>query len=202
LFIVAISRFFRLNDYRPLYGRVRPALSANDFWYTGEWMQTGLRCRIWRRLTFAVALLAALVSAGCATTPAGSGAPLPDEARLQARLREFHEAMGRNEIEKVYALSSPTIRKQMTFTDFKKDMRWDKVGGRSPVLEMQAGLGKNCGCTDMGGFQRCVLIVNVAVSGAGRSSATERPLEMWEHVDGDWYWGYSGPDSRGRCPGM
>ncbi len=164
-------------------------------------MRTYLQYGIYRGLTLAVVLLTVLVTAGCSTAPARSDATLPDEAKLQARLKEFHEAMGHNEIEKVYAMSSPNIRKAMTIVDFKKDMRWDKIGAKSPVLEMQADLGKNCGCTDMGGFQHCVLIVKVAVSGAGRSPAIERPLEMWEYMNGDWYWGYSGPDSRGRCPG-
>lgn len=152
-------------------------------------------------LMLAILLLAAFALAGCTTAPTRSDAPLPDEAKLLARLKEYHAALGHNEIEKVYALSSPNIRKRMTFVDFKKDMRWDTVGAKSPMLEMQAGLGKSCGCTDMGGFLRCVLIVDVAVSGAGRSPATERPLEMWEYVNGEWYWGYTGPDSRGRCPG-
>jgi hypothetical protein len=46
-----------------------------------------------------------------------------------------------------------------------------------------------------------VLIVDVTIEEAGSKIKKEQPLETWEFAGGEWYWGYLGTESRGRCPG-
>ncbi len=157
--------------------------------------------RIRTTLLIVTMLLAAFVAGACQTAPTKGGSTMPYETKLKARLREYHEAMGRKEIEKLYAMSSPTIRRSMSLDDYKKDLRWEQVGAKMAPMEVQADLGRGCNCVDMGGFMRCVLVVDVAINEAGKQPRTERPLEMWEYMGGEWYWGYTGPQSRGRCPG-
>jgi hypothetical protein len=130
---------------------------------------------------------------------AGAFTP-PDEARLRARLAEFHSALGANDVTRWYAMTTPTIREKMTFEQFKKDLRWDENASRRKKSVMTGDLGRVCSCVPMG-FIRCVLIVNVTTRDADGRVQKERPLETWEYGDGEWYWGYLGPESRGQCPG-
>ena len=128
---------------------------------------------------------------------AGEAVSLPDEARLLARIAEFHGALGANDIERWYAMSAPAIREKMTLEQFKKDMRWN---GNASQTKMTAVLDRACSCVPVQ-YLRCVLIVGVTAEGAGGKITRERPLETWEYGGGEWYWGYIGAESRGRCPG-
>ncbi len=65
---------------------------------------------------------------------------------------------------------------------------------------MSAALVRACSCTSMKAL-RCVLIVDVTIEEAGGKVMKDKPLEMWEYDGGEWYWGYIGANSRGRCPG-
>jgi hypothetical protein len=127
-------------------------------------------------------------------------ANVPDEARLRARLAEFHSALVANDIARWYAMTAPVVRDKMTFEQFKKDVRWDENAGRRKETRMTASLGRACSCTPMN-TTRCVLIVDVMIEDADGKIKKERPLEMWEYAGGEWYWGYMGAESRGRCPG-
>lgn len=125
---------------------------------------------------------------------------LPDETRLRARLQELHNAIGNNDIAAWYAMTSPTIRDKMTFDQFKNDLRWDQDASRRTRKTMRADLMKPCSCVQMQ-FIRCVVIADITVEESGKHPSRERPLEMWEFSEGEWYWGIMGHDSRGRCPG-
>jgi len=159
-----------------------------------------------RRLSAIVCLvLAGLVLSACgapmASRGAGDGAvTLPDAARLHARLADFHNALGANDIARWYAMTSPGIRDKMTFEQFKKDMRWDENAARRKETRMSASLGRACSCVSARDL-RCVLIVDVTIEEAGGKIKKEQPLETWEYAGGEWYWGYLGTESRGRCPG-
>ncbi len=149
--------------------------------------------------------LAGLLLSGCSaplvSREAGAGAvSLPDEARLRARITEFHHALGANDISKRYAMATPGIRDKMTFEEFKKDVRWDENAARRKESRMSATLERACRCTLMN-TMRCVLIVDVTIEEGGGGIKKEWPLEMWEYAGGEWYWGYMGAESRGRCPG-
>jgi hypothetical protein len=141
----------------------------------------------------------------CQTVKTSHGTPsevvtLPNEIRLRERVQEFHDALGNNDIAAWYAMTSPTIRERMTFEEFKKDFRWDENAAQRSKVNMRANLEKECGCVQFR-YLRCVLVINVKTNESGRNSKTEKPLEMWEYADGEWFWGYMGPDSRGKCPG-
>lgn len=129
--------------------------------------------------------------------PGGEAVSLPDEARLRTRLVEFHNALGANDIEHGYAMAAPAIREKMTLEQFKKDMRWN---GNAPRTKMTAVLGRACSCVPMQDL-RCVLIVDVTIEEDGGRVIKDTPLEMWEYDGSEWYWGYMGANSRGRCPG-
>ncbi len=81
-----------------------------------------------RIASVAIAVLVLMFLAACQTPgsikSSGPGTPaVPDEARLRARLTEFHNALGANDISKRYAMATPGIREKMSFEEFKKDMR-------------------------------------------------------------------------------
>ncbi len=144
-------------------------------------------------LLFAVVVL---LLGACQTILPQSG-ELPREDRLRERLQEFHHALGNNDIEKWYAMTSPVIRQKMTLDEFKKDLRWKEDRSKSKI---EGELLRNCSCVQMQ-LLRCVLVVGISVDLPGQPPLKERPLETWEFGDGEWYWGYMGPDLRGRCPG-
>jgi hypothetical protein len=145
-------------------------------------------------------LLAACQTPGPIKSSGMEKANVPDEARLRARLAEFHGALVANDIARWYAMTAPVVRDKMTFEQFKKDVRWDENAGRRKETRMTASLGRACSCTPMN-TTRCVLIVDVMIEDADGKIKKERPLEMWEYAGGEWYWGYMGAESRGRCPG-
>ena len=124
----------------------------------------------------------------------------PDEARLRARIVEFHDALAADDIARRYAMMTSGIRENMTVEEFKKDMRWDGNGAHRKERKMTAALSRACSCTPMKAL-RCVLIVDVIVEESGGRIIKEHPLEMWEYEGGEWYWGYIGAESRGLCPG-
>jgi hypothetical protein len=142
----------------------------------------------------------------CAAPPGPRGSAgeavvsLPDEARLRARIVEFHGALGANDISKRYAMATPAIRGKMTFEEFKKDLRWDENTSRRKKTRISAALARVCSCVQVKAI-RCVLIVDATVEEDGGKVIREKPLEMWEHDGGEWYWGTIGAESRGRCPG-
>ena len=88
----------------------------------------------------------------------------------------------------------------MSFEEFKKDLRWDENASRRKETRMSAALARACSCVQAKAL-RCVLIVDVTVEEDGGKVIREKPLEMWEHDGGEWYWGTIGAESRGRCPG-
>jgi len=144
--------------------------------------------------------LAACQTPGATKSTGPEKATVPDEARLHLRLAEFHNALGANDIARWYAMTEPAVRDKMTFEQFKKDMRWDENAGRRKEARMTASLGRACSCTPMR-TTRCLLIVDVTIEEADGKIKKERPLEMWEYAGGEWYWGYMGAESGGRCPG-
>lgn len=124
----------------------------------------------------------------------------PSEGRLRERVQDFHVILGNNDIATWYAMTTPTTRKKMTFDKFKQDLRWDDKKAARTKEPMQAELSRVCNCVDVGTI-RCVIIADVRISKPDGKTVQDRPLEMWEFADGEWYWGYIGAGSRGKCPG-
>ncbi len=149
---------------------------------------------------FVLGFLYACQTPGAITSSRPETVVVPDEARLRARLAEFHNALGANDISRRYAMAASGIRDRMTFEEFKKDLRWDENAARRKETKISASLARACSCAPMKAL-RCVLIVDITIEEAGGKVITEKPLEMWEYDGGEWYWGYIGADSRGRCPG-
>lgn len=116
------------------------------------------------------------------------------------RVSQFHDVLANNDIIMWYAMTTPTIRSKMTLEEFKKDFRWDENNAKRNKDKMRGELNRVCNCLDMG-YIRCVIIADVTIIRPDQQSTIERPLEMWEYGDGEWYWGYFGHDSRGLCPG-
>jgi hypothetical protein len=166
----------------------------------------GISSLNFHRTMSTVVIFLSLMSLAACQTPGSimnSGpekAAVPDEARLRARLTEFHNALGANDISKRYAMATTGIREKVTFEEFKKDLRRDENAARRKETRMSAALVRACSCTPMKAL-RCVLIVDVTIEEAGGKVITDMPLEMWEYDGGEWYWGYIGANSRGRCPG-
>jgi hypothetical protein len=137
-----------------------------------------------------IACITALFFLGACQGVKPTTVELPDETRLRARMQEFHNALGNNDIAAWYAMTSPTIRDKMTFDQFKKDLRWDEDASRRTRKTTRADLMKPCSCVQMQ-FIRCVVIADITIEEPGKNPSRERPLEMWEFADGEWYCGVS-----------
>ena len=126
---------------------------------------------------------------------------LPDELHLQTRIKQFHDALGNNDIATRYAMTSHVITRKMTLDQYKKDFRWDEKAVNKTKISVKAELGKTCSCEQQI-YLRCVLVINIGINEPGHDPKTESPLETWEYADGEWFWAYMGPDTKGRCPGQ
>lgn len=149
-------------------------------------------------VVLALALSASLLVACADVRPITTKAP--NEGRLRERISEFHNALGNNDIAARYAMTSPAIRERITLEQFKKNLRRDADSEPRSKSTMQAGLSKVCRCSDLR-FLRCVLVADISIIRPGKEPTRERPIETWDFADGEWYWGYMGPDIGGRCPG-
>jgi len=98
-------------------------------------------------------------------------------------------------------MTSPSIRKRMTLSDFKRDIRWDAVGSKRSPQNWQAEVGKLCSCRQDIAL-RCVVSVRLAVSDPEKGLVEDWPLETWEYTAEDWYLVYIGASTGGRCPGQ
>jgi hypothetical protein len=98
-------------------------------------------------------------------------------------------------------MTSPTITEKITFEKFKKGFRWDENAANRTKMNMQAELEKTCSCIQQR-YLRCVLVINIDINESGHNPKTENPLETWEYANGEWFWVYMGPDTRGKCPGQ
>jgi hypothetical protein len=124
---------------------------------------------------------------------------LPDDQRLRARLSEFHNALGDNDIVTWYNITAPAIRKRMTLDEFKQGFRWDDTKPRVRST-INAQLVKPCSCVKTG-LTRCVILVDINTTEPGKTPVNEKSLQSWDYFDGEWYWGYMGPGNKGGCPG-
>lgn len=149
--------------------------------------------------TYIILLMFLIFITGCAEVR-----PLtvntPNESRLRERVREFHVILGNNNIAAWYAMTTPTVTKKMTFEQFKQDFRWDEKSTARATERMEAELSRVCSCVEMG-YIRCVIIADVLTTKPDGKTVKDKPLEMWEFADGEWYWGYIGSSLRGKCPG-
>lgn len=152
-------------------------------------------------LALSILVMAAILLSACQgfKNPDGKAA-LTEEARLRARLKEFHTALGNNDLEKWYSMTTPAQRKNMTFEQFSSNLRRGDKKGSTDRQQIEAELSRVCSCVQVRDL-RCVVIVDLEISGRDKTLRKERPLEMWEFSDREWYMGYIGADSRGRCPG-
>ncbi len=150
---------------------------------------------------FVILISSLLMLCSCQTfTVSSKHVPLPSESRLGERIQEFYTALGNNDVASWYAMTSPAQRQRISFEQFKKNLRWDERAAAMKKSRIEAKLWRVCSCRQEINT-RCVLITELKTSVNGNGVETEKPLEMWEYSEGEWYWGYLGPDSQGRCPG-
>ncbi len=125
---------------------------------------------------------------------------LPAKLRLEYRIREFHKALGSNDIFTWYSMTSPYFQTRVSLEQFKKNLRWDENMVRRPQKDMKGELSRNCGCVQ-DRYLRCALIVDIMETEKNGFVKKENPLETWEYHEGEWFWAYMGPSAGGLCPG-
>jgi hypothetical protein len=109
---------------------------------------------------------------------------VPDEARLKIRIQELHAAVAANDAQTWYAMMPPYLRKTIKFEDFKTDMGLN----HSREEKMRLNFEKLCyPCTVIGERIRCG--VTAKAESKGRKALIS---ELWEYVDGEWYWAIFG----------
>lgn len=120
----------------------------------------------------------------------------PNKQRLIERSSMLNKAVLDKNLNTLYSISSPYnfMGERITFDRFKK--------GSYKAMFLRGSNAKftrDCGCLPMMLGEkkalRCVLLVNLK---QGRSSV----MEMWQYIDGEWYWGYlDHHETQGLCHG-
>ena len=111
---------------------------------------------------------------------------------------EFNKAIAENDIDTLYAITAPAITgDRIPFEQFK-DIYVPRFRSRGSEAE----LARDCGCQTLARtrtdqlFIRCVFVITIPFD-KRRASI----LEMWEYINGEWYWGFTDyHETQGRCP--
>ena len=129
----------------------------------------------------------------------------PNEDRLKSRVKDSYAATRIGDYKTRYEMINPHIRKKMAFEAFKKDMGVDRPQQKDEPKIVQGELEKICYCGDWAYESgphtlRCVFILRMTMEEAGGNQKVFRVLEMWEHLDGEWYHGYTDHHELEDCP--
>lgn len=171
-----------------------------------------LKCARWyhRLLGLLTITVAALTLIGCSTArEVNEGiyeqTSVPDRERLETRIQSFYTVVGERDLAVMYEMSAPYVRALMTLEDYRRDLGLDEAWTSKPRVKNTAKVEEVCGCA-RGVFEssgrtettRCVLLLNVTEQALTGESRKGRNLEMWEYVNGEWYFGYPGHGN--DCP--
>jgi tetratricopeptide (TPR) repeat protein len=129
----------------------------------------------------------------------------PNEDRLKRRVKDSYTATRKGDYKTRYEMMNPHIRKMMSFEAFKKDMGAERPQQKDEPKIVQGELEKICYCGDWAYKSgphplRCVFILRMTMEEAGGNQKVFRVLEMWEHLDGEWYYGYTDHHELEDCP--
>lgn len=133
-----------------------------------------------------------------------SGHSLPAENRLKDRIIQYHKALGARDSKAMYLMESPFIRSRMSFEEYKKDWHMDEKWSSAPHVDRSAEIENICYCGSVVLYGskafRCVMLLDITDMSPGGQRYAHKSLEMWEYVDGEWYFGYPGEGEQ-SCPG-
>lgn len=126
----------------------------------------------------------------------------PNEARLKTRVQDLYTGFRKGVYKTGYEMSIPHIRKKTSVEAFMKDI--DKPRQQDEPKIVQGELEKICYCGDWAYKDgphtlRCVFILRMTMEETG-GQKVYRVLEMWEHLDGEWYYGYTDHHELDDCP--
>lgn len=136
-----------------------------------------------------VILCLVILHNACSHTPAS---PSPKD-RLNARIWRYYSAFDTNDYKTMYEMIPPGIRQVMTFEEWKRDRGLDQPQEKRTRKIRKAELDEICRC----GERRCVIIVRLKLADSEGRESIGRVGEMWEHIDGEWYYGY--PSEYNSC---
>lgn len=131
-----------------------------------------------------------------------------NDGRLGIRVKERCSAVAAKDARKDYEMESPTIRRGLPFEEWKKNTIYHNPQQRSgqkvsPLRLVRGELDKICSCGPFGSTVqtfRCALLVRATAEDSKGKRKPIRFLEMWESVDGEWYFGIEDPLGLQECP--
>jgi hypothetical protein len=128
----------------------------------------------------------------------------PNSDRLKKRINELRDAQGAGDFKKWYEMTTPSIRNDLSFEEFKREWGAD-VPQEADFKIVSDGLHKICTCGDWkyeDGRKtlRCSLLVSISIADDNGRQLTHRLLEMWEYIVDEWYWGYTDHHEWENCP--
>lgn len=134
-----------------------------------------------------------------------SGHSVPAENRLKDRITQYHKAQGARDSKAMYLMESPFIRSHMNFEEYKKDWHMDEKWSCAPRVDRSTKIENICYCGGVvlpNGSKalRCVMLLDFTDMSPGGQRKAHKSLEMWEYIDGEWYFGYPGEGEQ-SCPG-
>lgn len=160
-----------------------------------------------KRITLiAIGVVTGLLLYAVEATNAGEGdCAGGDEAELFSRMSDLHEAMRSNDLASWYSILSPESRfgRHLGYEEFKR-----KLGLDDPYATLEGWVLREAEIEDFcGGAQtilsdgtpvrRCGVLVALTFANSQRS----RVLEIWERLNGVWYWNFSeAPESCAMRP--
>jgi hypothetical protein len=128
-----------------------------------------------------------------------------NDGRLGVRVKNLYTAIASKDLTTRYQMESVAIRHRMTFDGWKKDSGSDKPQRPSTEKIVQGELEKVCDCNpweydDGQQTLRCRILVLMTTEDSEGHRNTNRLLEMWESVDGEWYHGITDHHEWEDCP--
>jgi hypothetical protein len=128
-----------------------------------------------------------------------------NDGGLGTRVKELYSAIAAKDEKKRYEMETPPIRETMSFDEWKRDTGPDNLRQQTARKFVQGELDKICSCSPWAYESgprtfRCVVVVRGTTEDNKGRRKSNRFLEMWESVDGEWYYGMGDPRGLEDCP--
>ena len=124
-----------------------------------------------------------------------------DQEELRSRVTEFHAAISSTDLAALYSLSSLSVLpdQRLSFSEFKRLLGLDdSYGSRLGWGLRQSTIRDICTCENFeypagARVLRCPVLVDLIFEDSQKAEVSE----VWESIQGQWYWSHS--DARQGC---
>ena len=158
---------------------------------TSRSLVTGPRCLVRQRTGVVRTVLACLVALVTASGLASEVLRVPDRAELERQVSTLHDALAAWDLRACYEMQAPDAKKLMSFEDWRAGfVESPETTGKVEHLKIRfIGCGSVMDPMTNRPAYRCSIIVQTTIVDADQIRTSEESGEMWERVNGKWYFG-------------